>query len=82
MNIPGLRDIDSSNLKQVAYIDGEHKLIVQFKKTGDYYAYFEVPRLLYEGLCNAPSAGQFFAAQIKGRFEFKKLVPETPATQE
>lgn len=54
-------------------------LAVEFKG-GDEYRYKNVPSLLYEELKAAESAGKFIAANVKGVFEFEKMVPVATLT--
>jgi hypothetical protein len=62
---------NSSIIDRAAFDDKAELLCVRFLDTGCYF-YFDVPRSLFEQLCAAPSAGQFFNAHIKGRFRFER----------
>ncbi|MBE1529873.1 hypothetical protein GGC65_004329 [Sphingopyxis sp. OAS728] len=63
---------DNSSIIDRAAFDEEAELLcVRFLDTGCYF-YFGVPRNLFERLCSAPSAGQFFNEHIKGRFQFER----------
>jgi len=39
--------------------------------TGAATRYFDVPEVVYEGLCSAPSAGEFANAEIKPCYRFE-----------
>ena len=40
---------------------------------GTIYRYFGVPKAVYSALVNAPSAGAFLNANIKGAYDFEML---------
>lgn len=61
---------DSSNIAQIAKIDGG--ILVQFKN-GSMYSYAGADDEVFESFTKAESVGKFMNAQIKGKFEFKKL---------
>jgi hypothetical protein len=61
----------SSIIDRAGYDDAARLLCLRFLDTGCYF-YFDVPRELFEALCAAPSPGQFFNEQIKGRFRFER----------
>lgn len=42
-------------------------LCIRFRDSGSYF-YFGVPEELFDGLCDAASAGAFFNERIKDRF--------------
>ena len=58
----------SSVISRVAYQEPWGSLHVQFR-SGEFYVYFNVPRLVYAALLKAPSKGEFFNEQIKGCFD-------------
>lgn len=57
----------STMIEGVGYDEAASILCITFRETGK-YLYYDVPRALYEGLCNADSLGAFFNAHIKDRF--------------
>jgi KTSC domain len=59
--------LSSSVIARIAYDEAERALSIWFRETGR-YIYSDVPRSIYEGLCQAPSAGRYFNACIKRRF--------------
>ena len=61
----------SSIIDRAGYDDETRLLCLRFLDTGCYF-YFEVPRSLFDALCAADSAGQFFNEHIKGRFRFER----------
>lgn len=58
-------DVESSNLAAVAYQANE--LFVRFKN-GNVFRYDRVPAAIYDGLLGAESKGQYFNAEIKGKY--------------
>jgi lysyl-tRNA synthetase class 2 len=59
----------SSNIEDVEYDDSTDTLTVTFTG-GDMYDYMNVPAAVYRAFASAPSAGQFFHRQIKGRYQY------------
>jgi hypothetical protein len=67
-----IRDtIASSNLVSAGYDATSETLELEFQ-SGAVYQYYNVPPGVYEALRSAPSAGQFFAYQIKNQFPFSR----------
>ena len=67
-----LTPVQSSNLQAVGYDPDANVLAVQFG-SGHIFHYANVPLKLWEGLEAAPSKGQFYAREIKGRFTAEKV---------
>lgn len=44
---------------------------------GSVYQYTEVPQKVHEELMAAKSVGSHFGANIRGKFQYKKIEPET-----
>lgn len=69
----------SSNLAAVGYNADDLLLEVQFLdregKAGAVYEYRQVPPQVHRALMQAESKGQFFNAQIKDRYPFRKVAP-------
>lgn len=57
----------SSSAVSSARWTSEGDLTIVFK-SGRSYAYSEVPEAVFDGLVQAPSAGQYFHSQIKDAF--------------
>ena len=57
----------SSMIERIAYDEAGSMLSIWFRGSGR-YVYSEVPRTLYDGLRQAPSAGRYFNERIKRRF--------------
>ena len=57
----------SSAIRWVAYKDAERELHVFFRN-GGHYAYFDVPREVYDGLMDSPSRGAYLNEHIKGAY--------------
>ena len=64
---------NSSTIQEVAYDNLLGTMDVLFQ-SGGLYQYVAVPRELYVELTEAPSAGKFFHANVKGKFEFLKTL--------
>ena len=64
--------VKSSNLASVAYDPARRLLEIRFQRSGT-YRYYDVPPEVHVDLIGAPSAGTYFAANIKGRFQCKKF---------
>ena len=62
---------DESHVNEFGY-DRHKKLLTIKFKYGD-YTYAGVPAKIFEDLVNSTSKGKFINANIKGKFEFKKV---------
>ncbi len=60
-------NLDSSMISRIAYDDAAEALSIWFRETGR-YVYFGVPKAIYDGLRDAPSAGRYFNDCIKRRY--------------
>lgn len=58
-------NLQSTSLRSATYDPDTQDLDITFK-TGMTYTYEKVPQDVFEGLRDAPSAGQYFHANIKG----------------
>lgn len=66
--------VESSNLEQIAFDVKTSTLYIRFKSNVRvHYVYSDVKEELYRQFMAADSLGSFFARQIKGVFEFKKV---------
>lgn len=63
---------NSSMLTEIEYDNEKELLRIKFAK-GGWYEYSEVPKVIYEGLLNATSAGKYFLANIKDKFSTEKF---------
>jgi hypothetical protein len=64
--------LDSKMLSSVAYDEIENEMIVEFAN-GDEYKYKKVPMEVFDAMISAPSAGKYFLANVKNKFEYEKL---------
>ena len=62
----------SSTIDEVVYDGDEQKMVITFKD-GRSYEYSAVPQSVYMQMQRAPSAGSFFARQVKGRYNDTEL---------
>ena len=73
--------VKSSNILRVRYDDKEKAMEVEFNNGGT-YRYADVPKKLFEGMVQAPSAGKYFFAEIKGKFESVNLNPKEKGVED
>lgn len=69
-------DVKSSNIHSVGYTINTCDLHIRFHRKDaepTHYHYRDVPNELHEQMMAAPSVGKYFAANIKGRFEFSRV---------
>ena len=59
--------VKSYVLSRVAYEHADNTLTVEFN-SGRQYAYYDVPRRVWDGLRAAPSAGVYYNNEIKGQY--------------
>jgi len=62
--------VESSNIKTVGWESGI--LEIEFH-SGGIYQYSDVPASVYTDMLNAPSKGKYFHANVKGRYEFRRI---------
>jgi hypothetical protein len=75
LDIP-LTPVQSSQIHAIGYDAASSTLRVQFKSAagaGSVYDYPGVPAETHANFLKAESVGKFFGANVKGKFEFKKL---------
>lgn len=59
--------LDSSNLKGIEYDESSETLKVFFVK-GPVWSYTGLPKNVYMAFRDAPSAGKFYASEVKGKY--------------
>jgi hypothetical protein len=64
--------VRSSNLASAGFDEEAQTMRIEFV-TGSAYDYAGVSRATYDALLAAPSAGEFFARNIRNRFSFTKV---------
>lgn len=62
----------SSNIVSVGYDGPSETLEIEFVR-GSVYQFYNVPQSIYDAFIAAPSAGKFFAYQIKDRFPYSRV---------
>lgn len=62
----------SGMVKTITYNHADKLLTLEFSSGGS-YEYEDVPKEVFEGLIGAESAGKYFHANIKGKYESKKV---------
>ena len=65
--------VESSNISAVGYDMSFGALIVEYK-SGNKYQYKGVPYELYENLLKAESKGRFMNENVKGKFDYDRIV--------
>jgi hypothetical protein len=64
--------LQSSNISRVRWDPTSLVLEVEFHN-GRAYQYFDVPKGVFDALCQSASVGQYFNEAIKGSFRFARL---------
>ena len=64
--------VPSSNLASAGYDPPSEILEVEFQN-GSIYQYYNVPQSIYDGLVKAPSAGRFFAYEVRNSFPYSRV---------
>ena len=64
--------VDSSAIADIGYAEDERTLFVRFR-SGEVYAYLDVPPATFADFADALSKGAFFQARIDPAFTFLKL---------
>lgn len=65
-------DVESSAIRAIAYDRADHRLRVTFV-SGQRYEYRDVPGEVHRAFVSAESKGRFFQAQIRDRYDFRRL---------
>ena len=66
-------EVNSSNIRAIDH-DGTH-LMVEFKN-GSKYRYKNVSSEVFESLKKAESKGRFVNSEIKGKFDYERIINE------
>lgn len=66
------KPVSSSNIASIGYDQATHILEVEFLN-GSVYQYLNVPSPVHQALMNAGSHGTYLNAEIKPRYQFRKL---------
>jgi len=64
--------VESSAVLRVDYQSAQHALFVTFT-SGRRYMYFDVPESIFRAFLAAPSQGQLFNLEIRGRYRPREL---------
>ena len=64
--------VRSSNLAKVGYDATNNKLYIEFKDSS-LYVYFGVPKGVFNDLLSAPSKGQYFHRNIRGKYHYQQI---------
>lgn len=66
------QDVHSTMISKVKYNEEEKILTVIFAKGGS-YEYKDVPRIVYNDLISANSAGKYLLSNVKDKFETERI---------
>lgn len=66
------KPVSSSNIASIGYDQAAQILEVEFLN-GSVYQYLNVPSPVHQALMNASSHGTYLNAEIKPRYQFRKL---------
>ena len=64
--------VTSSNIASIGFDEDSSTLEIEFN-SGAVYQYFDVPLVVYEGMIEADSKGQYLAQHIKGQYRYVKV---------
>jgi hypothetical protein len=64
-----MQEVDSSFIYKIGYDSATQTMAVQMQNSSDLYHYSEVPVEVYENFLAAESKGNYFVANVKGKFE-------------
>jgi hypothetical protein len=64
--------VESSVIRSVGYEQATSVLEIEFH-TDKVYRYFAVPRTVYQGLLDAPSAGAYFNEFVRDRYPDERV---------
>lgn len=73
---PQTRAIESSVIREAAYAADRRELRITFV-SGRQYAYANVPPSIHEAFLASPSKGTFFNIAIRGRYQFREILPQS-----
>ncbi|WNV04034.1 KTSC domain-containing protein [Candidatus Methylospira mobilis] len=65
-------DVQSTNIARMAYDETNRILKIEFQN-GSLYDYFDIPDVVFDGIRNSPSKGQYLAQQIKGHYRYARV---------
>lgn len=70
--LPAMRPVRSSMIKELGYADGQDELVVKFND-GKTYKFKGVSKSVFTRLMNAGSKGESFNRMIKNKYEHEKV---------
>lgn len=68
-----MHDVDSRSIRAVGYDEEHEALFVDFRESGDIYAYHPVAREVFEELLAAESRGAYFNQNIRNSYQYLKV---------
>lgn len=68
-----MKEVDSSNIKEVGYDEDNKELHIRFHNSLDsVYVYSNVDKSIFTHLLNADSVGRAFNVMVKNNYTFRK----------
>ena len=72
-----LNEVQSTNIKAIGYNNLKRELYIQMINSSDFvYVYLSFPKDIYMKFMGVPSKGKFFLNNIKGKFDYVKILKE------
>jgi hypothetical protein len=65
-------EVESSNIKAVAYNEEAKELLVEFHSGGT-YTYFDVDKDIYDKFLASDSKGKFFHKYVRNNYSYERL---------
>ena len=72
MSQPEMEWVDSSSIDQIGYDEDNRELWIRFK-SGETYAYSDVPATTHEEIMRADSKGSYFNREVKPNYAYRAV---------
>ena len=69
--------VESAAISEIDYDAERFKLCVRFV-SGEWYVYVGVPGEVHRSFVDAESKGRFFQSEIRDRYPYNRLEPDSP----
>jgi KTSC domain len=69
---PEMEWVDSSSIDQIGYDEDRRELWIRFK-SGETYAYSDVPAATHEEIMRAASKGSYFNREVKPNYAYRPV---------
>lgn len=64
--------VDSTNISSIGYEDSTNTLYIRFNR-GALYAYYDVPKHIFQNLLHSSSKGEYHAENIKNNYRYSRI---------